>query len=204
MTRCSRILHVALFAGTVVPCAAAAPRGDMPPLVSPTARVRWMDARARQLLQEGARRSATVSGMLDRIEGSDLIVYVEVRMGTDSISTTRLLVAPPGTRFVLVTIRIGPGFDLIPRLGHELQHVVEIAAARDVRDDEGMRALFKRIGWRSRQPDAWETEAAIDAGRRVDREIRRRPPDAAGVRASAAPASPAGEAVVSGSASPRR
>jgi hypothetical protein len=65
--------------------------------------------------------------------------------------------------------------DLISRLGHELRHVVEIVDAPDVRDVDGLRELFKRIGWRSGGSDFWETKDAVAAGRQVVREYWDRP-----------------------------
>jgi hypothetical protein len=197
MTRYPGVLCLVLLAGTMAP-AAADNR-----LASPTAHVRWMDNRSRHLLEEGARRSPTLAGMLEGIEATDLIVYVETRMDGNPASTTRLLVAPPGARFLLVTVRIGPGFELIPALGHELRHVLEIAADREVRSDDGMRALFRRIGWRSHLPDCWETDAAIQAGRQVQQELWRNRGTASPLRAAHGTASDAPPAF-SGSASPRR
>ena len=43
-------------------------------------------------------------------------------------------------------------------LAHELYHALEIAAAPEVRDEAGMRALFTRIGWQD--GDRFETAAA--------------------------------------------
>jgi hypothetical protein len=197
MTCCVGVVSLALLAGAT---ASAAP--DNRP-ASPTAHVRWMDNRSRHLLEEGARRSPTLARMLQSVETTDIIVYVETRMDGSPASTTRLLVAPPGVRFLLVTIRIGPGFELVPALGHELQHVLEIAADREVRSDDGMRALFRRIGWRSRLPDCWETDAAIQTGRQVQQEFWRKKGDGATPLAPRRAASDPPPAL-SGSASPRR
>ena len=65
--------------------------------------------------------------------------------------------------------------DLVGALGHELQHVSEIADAPDVKDEGGMRELFKRIGWRRGRDDRWETREAIEMGRQAAREAADRP-----------------------------
>ena len=59
-------------------------------------------------------------------------------------------------------------------LGHELQHVCEIAAELDVRDDAAVRKLFLRIGDRtSWSRDSYETAAAVEIERRVLNEVQR-------------------------------
>ena len=56
--------------------------------------------------------------------------------------------------------------------GHELQHAVEIADARDVIDARTLAWHYQRIGFRaSSRPDTFETEAARDAGLQIRREI---------------------------------
>jgi hypothetical protein len=134
-------------------------------------RLRALSKEANALLREGLRLSPTFAGMVNRIERSDLIVYVQfgsLRPGVEG--ATQLVGSSAGTRYVLVTIRpMATVIDLLGRLGHELQHVTEIAEARDVHDDAGMSVLFRRIGW-SAGSGRWETDAAILHGRRVLRE----------------------------------
>ena len=64
--------------------------------------------------------------------------------------------------------RLGPLLRTrIGLLAHELQHAVELADAPEVRDDEGVRQLYRRIGSAS-DPDHFETAAA----RRIERAVR--------------------------------
>ncbi len=154
-------------------CASAAwsqpPRMEQP-------RLRFLDLPATRLTADAIRRSPTIRSLAERIEASDLLVYVRLQFERESRSgSTRLIASSAGTRFVLVTVNpLACRDDLIARLGHELQHVVEIAAAPDVQDDDGMRTLFGRIGYHS-TPDSWETEAAITTARRVYQEMWTRP-----------------------------
>lgn len=147
------------------------------PLSVDKSRVRCLSGGASRLLDDALRRSPTVQGMVERLADSDLIVYLELgRLEGSRIGRTQLMASSPGTRFVLVTIAlVAPLVDLVARLGHELQHVLEIAGSRDVHDEDGMRALFRRIGWVSLRPDGFETDAAIEAGRRVLRDMEHRP-----------------------------
>ncbi len=69
------------------------------------------------------------------------------------------------------------GFDdeLAPLVGHELQHVAEIADEQGVRDADGLRALLLRIGWRTPgSTDGFETQAAVAAGMLVRAELAHR------------------------------
>jgi len=95
--------------------------------------------------------------------------------------STRLLSSSCGNRFVLVEIDpMAPRIDLIPRLGHELQHVVEIADTRQVLDATGMRVLFEQIGYRGANGN-WETDAAVNTGRLVYQDLMSRPAPATGI-----------------------
>src|SRR5262249_17422989 len=65
------------------------------------------------------------------------------------------------------------GCRLIALLGHELQHVVEIADEPSVVDERSLAAYYRRIGFSRWGWDAesFESQAAIDVGRRVMREV---------------------------------
>jgi hypothetical protein len=131
-------------------------------------RLRCIDKRACSAVQGGLASSTTFRALADRIENSDLIVYVrmgEVRPGT--VGATQLFASSGGTRFILVTIKpLAVHTEIIARLGHELQHVTEIADDPGAHDDDSVRALFRRIGWAAGY-DAWETAAAVRSGRQV-------------------------------------
>jgi len=138
-------------------------------------KVRCTSRQMRDLLEQGLRLSPTLASLVDRIERSDVIVYLKLgstRPGT--YGSTQLIGASVFARIVMVTIKsLAPSPDLLDRLGHELQHVVEIAEASDVRDAETLRALLRRIGWMP-GADRWETDAAVAQGRRVRIESTRR------------------------------
>ena len=60
-----------------------------------------------------------------------------------------------------------------PLLAHELQHAVEIAEHEEVRDEDGIRRLYREIGHASGE-DAFETAAARDVEALVRLELRRK------------------------------
>jgi hypothetical protein len=136
------------------------------------ARIRCLDRESIQLLQEVREQSPTVRRMLERLEASDLITYIRIGPSFGRLrATTRILGHVSEARFVLITITsMAPRVDQVLLLGHELQHAVELAEAPWVRDDRGMIEMYERIGWRE-SSHAFETSAAVEAGRTVKDEV---------------------------------
>ena len=133
-------------------------------------RVRGADQRARSLLQEGASRSGTFRGLLEALDRSDVIVYLET--GPLDRPGALLFVSSGGARFLRILVRASgrPDDEVIAWIGHELQHAVEISATPDVKDDNGVLRLFRRIGFTSRS--TCETKEAERVWRRVLDEVR--------------------------------
>ncbi len=133
-------------------------------------------ANAVSLLQRTAAGSATVRELMARLEATDVIVYVELT-GSPQIGSarTKLVTSTPAARFLRIGIstRMAP-LDMSALIAHELQHAVEIAERDDVRDDEGVRRLYARIG-HQHGVDRYETDAAAQAERRARSELRRIP-----------------------------
>jgi mono/diheme cytochrome c family protein len=141
---------------------------------SPFRHVRPVEPAAERLLALSVERSQTVRRLLDAIGQSDLIVYLHVSFppGDFRTSQTRLNGGIPHEwRYVSVWIDQKL---LTPRriamLGHELQHVVEIADARDVYDEAGVLRLYERIGYRSWESRGYETKTAAEVERQVSRD----------------------------------
>jgi hypothetical protein len=134
---------VAMAAAVLVPVPAL---GQEPGPAAVPSRIRAGDASAAFLFRSGMARSATFRAIVDAIERSDLIVYIETRP-IRLPGQLQLLAASPGCRHVRVSVRT-PGLDteLVAWLGHELWHVVELAAAPDVRTQAGLFRLYQRIG----------------------------------------------------------
>jgi hypothetical protein len=159
---------------TAAPAAAGPAQGAQEPstaragLVLP-AHVRGADAKARLLLQEGAARSATFRTLLEALASSDILVYVETG-ALDRPGQLLFVTAGPDCRFLRISIRVpGRDADLIAWLAHELQHAVEIAAARDVRDGHAVLRLYQRIGLADRLTG--ESAAAQEVWARVRDEV---------------------------------
>jgi hypothetical protein len=147
---------------------AAADRPHLPP----TPRVRAAD-NARRVLADAAAQSRTIRELCDRLDASDVIVYVEIT-GSPLVPTarTKLVTATPDARFLRIAINNNTApFDVAPLLAHELQHAVEIAEHEDVRDDTGVRRLYAAIGHEA-AADQFETDAARQTERAVRAELR--------------------------------
>jgi hypothetical protein len=135
-------------------------------------RVRAGDVKAAALLRDGQARSATFRALIETIEQSDLIVYVQTRP-LRLPGQLQLVGATPGCRHVRVMIRT-PGLDtdMIGWLGHELWHAVELARAPGVRNQESLLRYYQRIGSGGRHTSTAETGDAQAVGTKVLSEVR--------------------------------
>lgn len=139
-----------------------------------TGRLRPADKRAATLLEAGIARSETFRLLVDVIERSDLVVYVET--GAMAVpGQLQFATATPGTRYLRVSIRV-PGLenDLLPWLAHELCHATEIAEAREVNDQASLGTYYARVGGSLRAGSrvVMETARAQSVQARVEGEIR--------------------------------
>src|SRR6476646_251732 len=118
-------------------------------LDSPTRHVRAADRSMERMLRVGFEQSATFAALLRRLEQSDLLVYVETVPRLAGALEGRFIIQPAahGFRYVRIQIALrGTPSDVIAVLGHELRHAVEVADARSVVDEAGLKALYRRIG----------------------------------------------------------
>ena len=120
-----------------------------------TGRLRPADKKAAALLAAGIARSETFRLLVDVIERSDLVVYVET--GVMAVpGQLQFAIATPGTRYLRVSIRV-PGLenDLLPWLAHELCHATEIAEAREVNDQASMETFTSGSAGASEPGRGW-------------------------------------------------
>jgi hypothetical protein len=163
------LITVALFAAVVNSSALAAQRVGGP-------RLRPQDPRIVQVLKEGSARSATFKSLVDRIEASNVIVYVAVNPVIRSTLSGALTWMTRAGDFRYVRASISPELtfnQMIASVAHELQHAVEVIEDESVIDEGTLVALYRKIGQPSRAAGAsgWETEAAQRTGTQVRREL---------------------------------
>jgi hypothetical protein len=136
--------------------------------------VRGSSPAINELIARGAARSATFKQLIDELNKTDVVVYLETNVALPVGLEGRLmfLTAAGGVRYLHAQVASGLRFEeLIAIAGHELQHALEVAAHPRVRDAHGMRALYERIGIRSGTPDRYDTAEAQSTGRRVRAEM---------------------------------
>jgi hypothetical protein len=148
------------------------------------ARVRALDERAQRLLECGLRRSPTFRSLVDTLEHSDLVVHVGTRSPLPVPGRLAFSANAGGVRYVRISLWVASMSDLkaVSWFGHELQHAVEVAAARQVGDPGTLAQLYERIGIGSRRGGRFETRAAQDVASRIFVEAGRRGAAPAGPR----------------------
>jgi hypothetical protein len=110
--------------------------------------VRTTDPKIRELFDAGMSRSATFRGLVDVLDLSDVIVYAEPKMRRQALGgyLSHHIVAGGDYRYVHIAVDLrGASGRLVPLLGHELQHAIEIAQNPDARDDQSVEQLFDRL-----------------------------------------------------------
>jgi hypothetical protein len=148
---------------------------------APDSHVRANDRRMEALIEDAARASSTIHLLISRLDESDTVVYVHQNPDLEGARSGELkfMASSGGWRYVRVELQTRLARRLqIAALGHELRHAVEVAEAPQVVDATSLSHLYERIGYEvARRPRAFESQAAIVAGRQVGRELSGRPPD---------------------------
>ena len=141
--------------------------------------VRASEPRIIALIDAGLSRSATFRRLVDVLDQSDVIVYVDPKQTRTGLSAylAHNLIASGGYRYVHIALEAqGATVRLIALLAHELQHAVEVAQAPDVRDAESLVRMFERstlkFGCASGAGECYETKAAKDIEAAVLSELK--------------------------------
>jgi hypothetical protein len=150
----------------------------------PIPRVRSTDSTIAALVARGSEWSATFQQVIDLIDATDGIVYVEPGRCLRSVHACLALrvhvVRPNRILRILVDPR-KPDCDLIASIGHELWHAIEVLREPSIRSDTALFFFFAREGRTSRRVDsAFETTAAVKTGDAVRAELRNRASEHAG------------------------
>jgi hypothetical protein len=138
-------------------------------------RVRSSVPRIVALLSQASAQSATFRELVNSIERTDGIVYVEPGRCMHGVRACLSLsiVAGGGYRILRVLVDLATDvFELMATIGHELRHALEILGEPAVRTSEQAYMFYAREAATSR--DVFETQAAIKAGLAVEQELARR------------------------------
>ena len=143
--------------------------------------IRTTDRRLLRLLRDGVRGSDTFRQLVDRLQRSDVVVYLDCGVG-DRTADGRLtfVSAVGGYRYVHVRVaRLASAAVQIALIGHELRHAVEIADAPGVVDAPSLVREYERIGYLSPRLTlgvSFDSSAAVEAGYQVLRDLSRKDP----------------------------
>src|SRR5262249_42384828 len=134
------MVAVAILAGSVVSAgrASAGAPGAAGPL-------RPVGERAAALLARGSGESTTFRQLLTRLDASDLIVYLTLDPSCQGPfpSPVQFVTESGGRRYVRISLTArDTNTKLIPWLGHELQHAVEIVEHADITSPESLAMYF--------------------------------------------------------------
>ena len=164
-----RLFHVCIQAVVIAAYAGGIPQRVSAGQVPRIPRVRDNgDPSIARLIHEAMESSATFRRLVDSIDATDGIVYVE--QGTCGhhvracLALTTWVAGPSRILRIVVNTHRDHG-ELLASIGHELQHAVEALGERHVTNAHTMYSFFDRIGPTSE--GRFETEAAIQAGMHV-------------------------------------
>jgi hypothetical protein len=149
--------------------------------------VRSRSPLASAALEYGLKHSPSLQALVDSLQDTDVVAYIDsdIRPRSDIWGHTSFIAKAANCRYLRVEItahvNLGQAAAL---LGHELQHVYEIATHPEVVDDETLSAMYQQFGKPSRYENSYDSVAAIEMGTRIAAEIY----GDAGTAAKASPA----------------
>jgi hypothetical protein len=154
----------------VTPLLAEAPAPTAVPHVRP------LSVDARELVTSGLARSELIRNLIDHLDASDLVVYVDLSwFNADRTGQLTFVGSAGDVRYAMIQIACGHILpDQLATLGHELRHAVEVADAPAIVSRASFARHYARIGMdlgRVGLSRRYETTAAVDAGRYVRREL---------------------------------
>ena len=137
--------------------------------------VRSSDPRLAELIDRATRESATFRGLVDTVQASNGIVYVEPgACGHGVQACLKIWMQVSGAnRFVRIAINQSTrrcDIEVMSAIGHELQHAIEVFSEPGIKDGVTMFSFLERTAPSIQK--RFETTAALNVGDRVDDELR--------------------------------
>jgi hypothetical protein len=148
----------------------AAAGNDFPAL----SRVRSSNPSIVTLINNATGQSATFRALIDTINASDGIVYVEEGKcghGVRACFVTVMMAGANRLLWIKVDTRKAD-WDLMGSIGHELRHTIEVLGEKTVVSNASMYMFYSRLGSTGTE-STFETKAAVDAGDAVRNEVRK-------------------------------
>lgn len=137
-------------------------------------RVRSTNPAIAALIVQASVQSETFRELVETINNSDGIVYVEEgACGFGVRACVAGVTKAGGNRLLWVRVeRHDIDLDVMGSIGHELRHTIEVLDEPSVTSNAAMFMLYSRIGVRGLRK-AFETQAAIEAGLAVRGEVQK-------------------------------
>ena len=171
MTRTTRHLVMGLMMTGLAGAGRQAAAADAAsPAIS---RVRTSNATIAARIQQATEQSKTFRGLLETINASDGIVYVEEGVCGKGVRACFVKVTAAGQNRILL-VKVEPSHrtdtEIMSSIGHELRHTIEVLSERGVTDEASLFFFYNRVGQNGGR--AFETAAAVEAGNAVLAEVR--------------------------------
>src|SRR5688500_4216983 len=130
------------------------------------------------VIRTASERSMTFRGLLETIEATDGIVYVEHGICHWHARGCLLSTVTVSGRYRVLQIVVNATAredHLMGTIGHELQHAIEVLSDRNSRAASALYVFHQRNGLTVERGRAFETNAAVKVGNSVLTEVRRSP-----------------------------
>jgi hypothetical protein len=137
--------------------------------------VRSSNASIVALISMASQQSRTFRALIETIDASDGIVYVEVGPCGRGVRACLVSVKSGGRhRFLRVHVRMGEAdWDVMGSMGHELRHTIEVLSNPSVTDTAGLPYFYLHMASSGGFLKPFETEAAVAAGDAVRAEVQK-------------------------------
>src|SRR5262249_29511505 len=134
----------------------------------PIPRVRSDNPGIARLIKQGTERSPTFKGLIDAIDRTDGLVYVEegmCRHGVLACLWLSVKIAGPNRLLRILVSTRNSECDVTASIGHELRHALEVLSDPNIRRNRDMFFFFHREGATGSWP--FDTGEALRVGDRV-------------------------------------
>ncbi len=138
-------------------------------------RVRSSDAYIRAMIDEATERSATFHRLIDRIEATNGILYVEPGTCGHRLHAYLSLTVTRAGAYRILRIQVDisqPDLEVMTSIGHELQHAIEVLSNPTLTSHDAVYLFYAREA--PTNGNVFETTGAIRAGNAVRDELTSR------------------------------
>jgi hypothetical protein len=157
-------IYAAVF-GAAVCSARITVEAEAPPLV----RVRSNNPSIAAIIQDATDRSTLFRRLIETINATDGLVYVDEGKCRHSVSACLVLSVKMAGPYRLLRILVDPhkydrDCERMAAIGHELRHAIEVLSEPNVRDYPAVQSFFDRVGPTGGGEGRFETPAAMRTG----------------------------------------